>query len=286
MALAEGAERQKSAEPRDIPFKLVADFEPKGDQPKAIEQLVAGLEQRHKFQTLVGVTGSGKTFTMANVIARINRPTLVVSHNKVLAAQLYSEFREFFPENAVGYFVSYYDFYQPEAYLPKTDTYIEKEITINDEIERLRLEATTNLMERRDTIIVASVSSIYGLGSPEDYQEMILPIATGQTTPRQKMLRKLVDLQYNRNDMDFHRGTFRVRGDVVEIFPGYGEHPYRVELWGDDVERILEIHPVTGEVMGEHSRITIYPARHYVTAPERLMRAIETVRVELRERLI
>jgi len=286
MALAEGAERQKSAGPRDIPFKLVAEFEPKGDQPKAIEQLVAGLEQRHKFQTLVGVTGSGKTFTMANVIARINRPTLVISHNKVLAAQLYSEFREFFPENAVGYFVSYYDFYQPEAYLPKTDTYIEKEITINDEIERLRLEATTNLMERRDTIIVASVSSIYGLGSPEDYQEMILPIATGQTTPRQKMLRKLVDLQYNRNDMDFHRGTFRVRGDVVEIFPGYGEHPYRVELWGDDVERILEIHPVTGEVMGEHSRITIYPARHYVTAPERLMRAIETVRVELRERLI
>ncbi|MFH1743863.1 MAG: excinuclease ABC subunit UvrB [bacterium] len=283
--MAESAERQDGAAQRETPFELVANFEPKGDQPKAIDQLVKGLEQRHKFQTLVGVTGSGKTFTMANVIARINRPALVISHNKVLAAQLYSEFREFFPNNAVGYFVSYYDFYQPEAYLPRTDTYIEKEVTINDEIERLRLEATTNLMERRDTIIVASVSSIYGLGSPEEYQEMILPIAVGQTTPRQKMLRKLVDLQYNRNDIDFHRGTFRVRGDVVEIFPGYGERPYRVELWGDDVERILEIHPVTGEVIGDLSRITIYPARHYVTAPERLVRAIESIRVELRERL-
>ena len=284
-ATAESTGERQSPARREIPFQLVSDFEPKGDQPKAIDQLVQGLEQRHKFQTLIGVTGSGKTFTMANVIARVNRPTLVVSHNKVLAAQLYSEFREFFPHNAVGYFVSYYDFYQPEAYLPKTDTYIEKEATINDEIERLRLEATTNLMERRDTIIVASVSCIYGLGSPEDYQAMILPIAVGQITPRQKLLRKLVDLQYNRNDMDFHRGTFRVRGDVIEVFPGYGERPYRVELWGDEVERILEINLVTGEVVGEHNRITIYPARHYVTAPERLARAIETIREELRERL-
>ena len=284
-SMAESAERGESAARREIPFQLVSDFEPKGDQPKAIDQLLEGLNQRQKFQTLIGVTGSGKTFTMANVIARVNKPTLVISHNKVLAAQLYSEFKEFFPHNAVGYFVSYYDFYQPEAYLPRSDTYIEKEVTINDEIERLRLEATTNLMERRDTIIVASVSCIYGLGSPEDYQEMILPVATGQITPRQKMLRKLVDLQYNRNDMDFHRGTFRVRGDVVEIFPAYGEHPYRIELWGDEVERILEINQVTGEVVGEHNRMTVYPARHYVTAPERLSRAIELIRVELRERL-
>jgi len=285
VSMAESAERRTSATYQDRPFKLVSAYEPKGDQPKAIDQLTEGLENREKFQTLVGVTGSGKTFTMANVIARVNKPTLVVSHNKVLAAQLYSEFREFFPENAVGYFVSYYDFYQPEAYLPRTDTYIEKEVTINDEIERLRLEATTNLMERKDTIIVASVSCIYGLGSPEDYHEMILPVFVGQVVPRRKMLRKLVDLQYDRNDMDFHRGTFRVRGDVVEIFPGYGERPFRVELWGDEVERILEIDPLTGEVLGELKRITIYPARHYVTAPERLERAIRTIREELRERL-
>ena len=222
---------------------------------------------------------------MANVIAQINKPTLVISHNKVLAAQLYSEFKEFFPNNAVGYFVSYYDFYQPEAYVPSKDIFIEKEATVNDEIERLRLEATTNLMERRDVIIVASVSCIYGLGSPEDYREMMIPIATGDTIPRQKLLRRLVDLQYNRNDIEFTRGTFRVRGDVVEIFPSYGDHPFRVELWGDEVDRILEIHPLTGEVMGEYSRITIYPARHYVTAPERLQRALKSIQEELQERL-
>ncbi len=284
VAMSESAERQKGGV-KDIPFKLVSEYEPQGDQPQAIDKLVQGIDEKKKFQTLVGVTGSGKTFTMANVIARVNKPTLVVSHNKVLAAQLYSEFKEFFPENAVGYFVSYYDFYQPEAYVPTKDLYIEKEVTINDEIERLRLAATTNLMERRDVIIVASVSCIYGLGSPEDYREMVIPIATGETIPRQKLLRRLVDLQYHRNDMDFHLGTFRVRGDVVEVFPGYGEHPFRIELWGDEVDRILEFNPVTGEVLGEHGRITIYPARHYVTAPERLQTAIQTIHEELRERL-
>ncbi|MBN2328908.1 MAG: DEAD/DEAH box helicase family protein, partial [Candidatus Omnitrophica bacterium] len=284
-AITESAERRDALGVKDIPFELAADFKPTGDQPQAIEKLVEGIQNHEKFQTLVGVTGSGKTFTMANVIAQINKPTLVISHNKVLAAQLYSEFKEFFPNNAVGYFVSYYDFYQPEAYVPSKDIYIEKEVTINDEIERLRLEATTNLMERRDTIIVASVSCIYGLGSPEDYREMVCPIAVNDSIPRQKLLRRLVDLQYMRNDMDFHRGTFRVRGDVIELFPSYGDNPFRVEMWGDEIDRILEINPITGEVLGEHGRLTIYPARHYVTAPERLQRSIETIREELRERL-
>jgi excinuclease ABC subunit B len=284
VAMNESYERSRQGV-REIPFELVSQMKPQGDQPQAIEKLVKGLREKQKFQTLVGVTGSGKTFTMANVIAQIHKPTLVISHNKVLAAQLYSEFKEFFPNNAVGYFVSYYDFYQPEAYVPSKDIFIEKEATVNDEIERLRLEATTNLMERRDVIIVASVSCIYGLGSPEDYREMMIPIATGDTIPRQKLLRRLVDLQYNRNDIEFTRGTFRVRGDVVEIFPSYGDHPFRVELWGDEVDRILEIHPLTGEVMGEYSRITIYPARHYVTAPERLQRALKSIQEELQERL-
>ena len=283
--MAEAAERLQTTPRRQIDFELVSSFKPMGDQPQAIERLVEGLENQEKFQTLLGVTGSGKTFTVANAIAHVNRPTLVMAHNKVLAAQLYSEFKEFFPNNAVGYFVSYYDFYQPEAYIPTTDTFIEKEVTINDEIERLRLEATANLMERTDVIIVASVSCIYGLGSPEDYQDMVCPVELGQIVPRQKLLRRLVDLQYSRNDMDLHRGTFRVRGDVVEIFPAYGQTPYRVELWGDEVERILEIDHVTGEVRGEHRRITIYPARHYVTAPERLERAINAIREELVERL-
>ncbi|MFB3787371.1 MAG: excinuclease ABC subunit UvrB [bacterium] len=285
VALNESAERRQTRGVKDIPFQLVADYQPTGDQPKAIEELVKGIEEKIKFQTLVGVTGSGKTFTMANVIARINRPTLVISHNKVLAAQLYSEFKEFFPNNAVGYFVSYYDFYQPEAYVPSKDIFIEKEATINEEIERLRLEATTHLMERRDVIIVASVSCIYGLGSPQDYREMVCPIGAGDSIPRQKLLRRLVDLQYTRNDMDFHRGTFRVRGDVVEVFPSYGDTPFRIELWGDEVDRILEINPITGEVLGEHGRVTIYPARHYVTAPERMQRALQTIQEELRGRL-
>lgn len=270
---------------KDIPFELVAEYTPMGDQPTAIDSLVKGIESNTKHQTLVGVTGSGKTFTMANVIAKVNKPTLIVSHNKVLAAQLYREFKEFFPNNAVGYFVSYYDFYQPEAYVPTKDLFIEKESTVNEEIERLRLEATTNLMERRDVVIVASVSCIYGLGSPEDYREMTIPLAQGDSIPRQKLLRRLVDLQYMRNDMDFTQGTFRVRGDIVELFPGYGETPLRIEMWGDEIERILEINPVTGEVLGEHGRINIYPARHYVTAPDRLQRAIQTIREELRERL-
>ncbi len=285
VAMNEGAERGESSGVMEIPFELVADYEPKGDQPQAIEQMVQAVRDKEKFQTLVGVTGSGKTFTMANVIAQINRPTLVVSHNKVLAAQLYSEFKEFFPNNAVGYYVSYYDFYQPEAYVPSKDIFIEKEVTINEEIERLRLEATTNLMIRRDVIIVASVSCIYGLGSPDEYREMVIPITTGETIPRQKLLRRLVDLQYSRNDIDFHRGTFRVRGDVVEVFPSYGDRPYRIELWGDDIDRILEIDPVTGEVVGEHNRFTIYPARHFVTAPERIQTALKTIQEELRERL-
>lgn len=284
-SLIESAERRERLGAPDIPFDLKADYQPTGDQPQAIEELTRGLEAGHKFQTLLGVTGSGKTYTMANVISRINKPTLVISHNKVLAAQLYAEFKEFFPDNAVGYFVSYYDFYQPEAYVPSKDLFIEKEVTINDEIERLRLAATTNLMERRDVIIVASVSCIYGLGSPEDYKEMTCPIAVGDSVPRQKLLRRLIDLQYMRNDIDFHRGTVRVRGDVLEIFPGYGDRPYRVEMWGDEIDRILEIDHVSGEVLGEHQRITIYPARHYVTAPDRLKEAIQQIRDELRERL-
>ncbi len=285
VAMNESAERRKSQGVKEIPFDLVSEYQPTGDQPQAIEKLHQSILDKNKLQTLVGVTGSGKTFTMANLIAKSNRPTLVISHNKILAAQLYSEFKQYFPNNAVSYFVSYYDFYQPEAYVPTKDIYIEKEVTINDEIERLRLEATTNLMERRDVIIVASVSCIYGLGSPEEYREMTVPIEVGDSIPRQKLLRRLVDLQYTRNDMDFHRGTLRVRGDVVEIYPSYGDYPYRVELWGDEVDRILEINPITGEVLGECGRVTIYPARHYVTAPERLQTAIKSIQEELRERL-
>ena len=284
IAISESEERGKR-NPKNIPFELVSPYKPCGDQPKAIEQLTQGILENKKFQTLIGVTGSGKTFTMANVIANTNKPTLVISHNKVLAAQLYSEFKEFFPNNAVGYFVSYYDFYQPEAYLPTKDVYIEKEATINDEIERMRLEATTYLMERRDVIIVASVSCIYGLGSPSEYIEMTCRLATGESFPRQAFLKRLVELQYFRNDIDFHRGTFRVRGDIVEVFPAYGDHPIRVDFWGDDIERILEFDPLTGEVLGEHGRITIYPASHYVTAPERLKRAMTSIKEELAIRL-
>jgi len=267
-------------------FELVSNYEPKGDQPQAIEALIQGIEKGLKFQTLVGVTGSGKTFTMANVIARIQRPTLVISHNKVLAAQLYAEFREFFPRNAVEYFVSYYDYYQPEAYLPRTDTYIEKDASINDEIERLRLSATTSLLERRDVVIVASVSAIYGLGSPADYREMILLLRPGDVKPRQKILRKLVELQYVRQDFDFYRGVFRVKGDVIDIFPAYEERPVRVELFGDEVERIVEFDPTTGEVLSsELPRLAVYPAKHYVTPGERVQEAIRRIQAELAERL-
>ncbi|MCG3195811.1 MAG: UvrABC system protein B [bacterium] len=277
--------RASAFTPREGRFELVSKFAPQGDQPKAIEQLVEGLEAGLRFQTLVGVTGSGKTFTMANVIERVNLPTLIISHNKVLAAQLYSEFRQFFPKNAVEYFVSYYDYYQPEAYVPSTDTYIEKETDVNDEIERLRLSATTSLIERRDTIVVASVSSIYGLGAPTEYLETYLPITLGGFSDRGAILRKLVSLQYTRKEIDFHRGTFRVKGDVIDIFPGYGLLPIRVELFGDEVERISEFDPLTGKVFRELESVTIWPAKHYVTGLSRLRAAIASIREELDDRV-
>jgi excinuclease ABC subunit B len=285
LAATETRPRVPAFRPRESRFELVAPYSPAGDQPEAIEKLVAGLEAGLRFQTLVGVTGSGKTFTMANVIARLNLPTLIISHNKVLAAQLYSEFKQFFPKNAVEYFVSYYDYYQPEAYIPTSDTYIEKETDVNDEIERLRLSATTSLIERRDTIVVASVSSIYGLGAPSEYLETYLPITLGGFSDRTAILRKLVSLQYTRKDIDFHRGTFRVKGDVVDIFPGYGNVPIRVELFGDEVERITEFDPLTGHVHRELESITIWPAKHYVTGQARLKVAIASIQEELKERL-
>ncbi len=258
-----------------------------GDQPAAIEKLVHSFgKDKSKSQVLMGVTGSGKTFTMANVIAQLQRPTLILSHNKTLAAQLFSEFREFFPNNAVEYFVSYYDYFQPEAYIPATDTYIEKDSQINDEIDKLRHSATRSLLEREDVIIVSSISCIYGLGSPEAYEGLLLYLETGQKVKREEMLRKLVEIQYKRNDVDFHRGTFRVRGDVVEIFPAYEEErAIRVEFFGDEVERICEVDPLRGVKLSVLPRITIYPGSHYVTTLENRKRAIETIRVELRERL-
>jgi excinuclease ABC subunit B len=285
MTTAQTRPRSCPFTPKEGKFELAADYQPAGDQPKAIEQIVQGLESGLRFQTLVGVTGSGKTFTMANVIEKTNRPALVISHNKVLAAQLYAEFREFFPNNAVEYFVSYYDYYQPEAYIPTTDTYIEKETDVNDEIERLRLSSTTSLIERRDTIVVASVSCIYGLGAPTEYLETYLPITLGGFSDRNKILRKLVALQYTRHDIDFQRGSFRVRGDVVDIFPGYGLLPVRVELFGDEVERISEFDPLTGHTTRDLDSVTIWPARHYVTASSRLEGAIEAIKEELRGRL-
>ncbi|MBX5435936.1 MAG: excinuclease ABC subunit UvrB [Alicyclobacillaceae bacterium] len=267
-------------------FQLVSEYRPQGDQPQAIEQLVDGVLCGLKHQTLLGVTGSGKTFTMANVIARLNRPTLVIAHNKTLAAQLAAEFREFFPHNAVEYFVSYYDYYQPEAYIPATDTYIEKDAKINDEIDKLRHSATVSLLERRDVIVVASVSAIYGLGDPDEYRGHVLSLRTGEEVGRNFILRRLVDMQYERNDVNFTRGTFRVRGDVIEIFPAsLSEQAIRVELFGDEIERITEIDVVTGEVLGLRQHVGIFPASHYVTSKERLERAIERIRAELAERL-
>ncbi len=262
-------------------FKLVSEYKPSGGQPEAIEKLTKGLMENRRFQTLLGVTGSGKTFTMANVIANINRPTLVISHNKTLAAQLYSEFKGFFPENAAEYFVSYYDYYQPEAYVPQTDTYIEKDASINDEIDRLRLSATSSLMSRNDVIIVASVSCIYGLGSPSDYQEMLVFFNKGDEVTRDDALRRLVDIQYERNDIDFHRGKFRVRGDVVEIFPAYEETALRVELFGDVVDRICQIDPITGNILQELDRVAIYPAKHFVTTQSKIDKAIVSIEEEL-----
>src|SRR5499425_1733742 len=262
-------------------FNLVSDFELAGDQSRAIGELVDGLERGDKAQVLLGVTGSGKTFTMAQTIAKVNRPTLVMVHNKTLAAQLFQEFRRFFPENAVEYFVSYYDYYQPEAYVPATDSYIEKEATINDEIDRMRLSATRSLFERRDVVIVASVSCIYGLGSPEAYYGMLLPLERGQRIKREEILRKLVEIQYERNDHDFARGTFRVRGDVVEVIPSYEENGLRIELFGDDVDDLATFDPLTGKTLKRHDKIAVYPKSHFVAPRDRTRRAVETIKEEL-----
>lgn len=266
-------------------FELKSEYQMMGDQPEAVERLYDGLLDGKKYQTLMGVTGSGKTFTMANLIAKANRPTLVISHNKTLAAQLHGEFKEFFPNNAVEYFVSYYDYYQPEAYVPSTDTYIEKDSDINDEIEKLRHSATAALAERRDVIIVASVSCIYGLGSPYDYKNQMLSLRPGQEKSRNDILRKLVDLQYQRNDIDFVRGTFRVRGDIIDIYPQGNDSAVRVELFGDEIDTIKEMNPVTGEIIGIRNHISIYPASHYVTSPENMERAIKDIDTELSERI-
>ncbi|MCY2963353.1 MAG: excinuclease ABC subunit UvrB [Planctomycetota bacterium] len=267
------------------PFQLHSEFQPAGDQPKAIAALFRGLKENRRDQVLLGVTGSGKTFTMANVIAEAQRPTLVLSHNKTLAAQLYGEFRDFFPNNAVAYFVSYYDYYQPEAYIPQRDIYIEKDASINEEIDRLRLAATSALVSRRDVIVVATVSCIYGLGSPKDYLEMMIPLRVGESIDRDDLLRRLIDIQYDRNDYEFARGKFRVRGDVVECWPAYEEFAYRLELWGDQIESLSEINPVTGAEARKLNEIYIYPAKHFVLPQDRINMALEEIREELEERL-
>ena len=265
-------------------FQLRSEYEPQGDQPQAIEALVRGLADGAKDQVLLGITGSGKTFTVASVIQRVQRPMLVLAHNKTLAAQLYQEFKTLFPENAVEYFVSYYDYYQPEAYVPASDTYIEKEATINDEIDRLRMSATRALFERRDVIVVASVSCIYGLGDPDAYYGMLLFVEPGGHMTRDALLQKLVELQYERSDIDFDRGSFRVRGDTVEIYPSYQDQAYRIELWGDEIEAVSTIDPLLGEVLHKHeSRLPIYPKSHYVMSKPTIKRAIKTIRQELDE---
>ena len=267
-------------------FELVSQYKPTGDQPQAIAELVEGFQEGNQFETLLGVTGSGKTFTMANVIQQLNKPTLIIAHNKTLAAQLYGEMKEFFPNNAVEYFVSYYDYYQPEAYVPSTDTYIEKDSAINDEIDKLRHSATAALTERSDVIIISSVSCIYGLGSPIDYQSMTVSLRPGMEKDRDEVIRKLIDIQYTRNDMDFHRGTFRVRGDVVEIFPASAtDRALRVEFFGDEVDRIQEIDVLTGEAISVLEHMVVFPASHYVVAPEKMERAIEGIEAELKERV-
>ncbi|MCK1984955.1 MULTISPECIES: excinuclease ABC subunit UvrB [Peribacillus] len=267
-------------------FELVSKYSPQGDQPAAIDMLVEGIKEGKEMQTLLGATGTGKTFTVSNVIQRINKPTLVIAHNKTLAGQLYSEFKEFFPNNAVEYFVSYYDYYQPEAYVPSTDTFIEKDASINDEIDKLRHSATSSLFERKDVIIIASVSCIYGLGSPEEYREMVVSLRTGMEIDRNALLHRLVDIQYERNDIAFQRGTFRVRGDVVEIFPASrDEHCVRVEFFGDEIDRIREVDALTGEITGERDHIAIFPASHFVTREEKMRIAIQNIETELEERL-
>ncbi len=266
-------------------FDLVSDYSPTGDQPKAIAQLVKGIEERKKEQVLLGVTGSGKTFTMANVIKQTGRPTLVLCHNKTLAAQLYNEFKQFFPNNAVHYFVSYFDYYQPEAYVPRSDTYIEKDSDINEEIDRLRHAATDALLSRRDVIIVASVSCIYGIGSVEDYGSLAIEIIQGERRVRDKFIRQLTDIQYERNDIDFHRGTFRVRGDVIDIFPASEEQALRIEFYGDEVERIHVLDPLTGELLDEPKQVKVFPSSHYVTPQQKLHLALEKIKKELEDRL-
>ena len=266
-------------------LQLISDLKPTGDQPSAIEQIVEGLEQNARHQTLLGVTGSGKTFTMANIMARVQRPSLVLAPNKTLAAQLYSEFKEFFPNNAVEYFVSYYDYYQPEAYVPRTDTYIEKDAQINDEIDKLRHAATRALLTRRDVVIVASVSCIYGLGSPEEYGKTVVSLRRGATVRRDRILRHLVDIQYDRNDLTLVRGTFRVRGDTLDVFPAYEEIAVRIEFFGDEIERIIEIDPLTGEILAERNEVDIYPAKHFVTTQEKLQLAVKDIEDELIQRL-
>ncbi|MEW5980799.1 MAG: excinuclease ABC subunit UvrB [Acidobacteriota bacterium] len=266
-------------------FQLVSDFELRGDQARAIDELVAGLNRGDRHQVLLGVTGSGKTFTVAQVVSRVNRPVLVMVHNKTLAAQLYGEFRRFFPRNAVEYFVSYYDYYQPEAYVPATDTYIEKEATTNDDIDRMRLSATRSLFERRDVLIVASVSCIYGLGSPEAYYGLLLPLERGQRIGRDQILRKLVEIQYERNDAEFTRGTFRVRGDIVEVFPSYDESGIRIELFGDEIDALVSIDPLTGRALRRHDRLAVYPKTHFVTPRERTREAVDAIKQELSSRL-
>jgi len=266
-------------------FKLSAPYEPRGDQPQAIEKLVEGINKNYRHQTLLGATGTGKTYTMASVVERVQKPTLVMAHNKTLAAQLTSEFMEYFPENAVGYFVSYYDYYQPEAYVPQTDTYIEKDASINEEVDKLRLAATSSLLEREDVLIVASVSCIYGLGSPEDYLDLSCQLQVGETRPREEIVRELSLMQYSRNDIDLSRGHFRVRGDVLEIFPAYRDIALRIELFGDEIERITEIDSLTGEILDEHQEFTVFPASHFVTPQDKIDRAIKDIRQELQERL-
>ena len=267
-------------------FILHSEYQPTGDQPQAIDALVKGFEEGNQFQTLLGVTGSGKTFTMANIIAKLNKPTLIISHNKTLAAQLYGEFKEFFPENAVEYFVSYYDYYQPEAYVPQTDTYIAKDSSINEEIDKLRLSATAALVERRDVIVIASVSCIYGLGSPEDYLGMMVSLRPGMEKSREEVMRALVDIQYTRNDMDFHRGTFRVRGDTIEIFPAnYGDTAIRVEFFGDEIDRLSEIDVLTGAVKCRLEHFAVFPASHYVVPQEKIVKACDDIEAELEERV-
>lgn len=266
-------------------FKLISKYKPQGDQPRAIEELITGIQKGQKYQTLLGVTGSGKTFTMANVIAAVNKPTLILSHNKTLAAQLFAEFKSFFPDNAVEFFISYYDYYQPEAYIASSDTYIEKDSSINDEIDRLRLKATSSLLARRDVIVVASVSCIYGIGSPNDYKAMHIAIEKGARLNRNGLLHQLVDIHYTRNDFDFQRGAFRIRGDVVDIFPAYEETAFRIEFFGNEVESIRTIDPLTGRTIREQNKIILFPAKHFVTTPEKLKLAREEIKQELKEQL-